>query len=130
MLSFSIDGITSFSVAPLRFITFVGLLMTLVSFIMIIFALIEHFQGKTIQGWTSLLVSLWFIGGIITTGVGVTGVYIGKIYTEIETQTEIFYRRKSIIHIEIIKKRKGVSWTYDTPSLLKYFLGHFSCKPN
>ena len=71
MLSFSIDGITSFSVAPLRFITFVGLLMTLVSFIMIIFALIEHFQGKTIQGWTSLLVSLWFIGCIITTGVGV-----------------------------------------------------------
>ncbi len=58
MLSFSIDGITSFSVAPLRFITFVGLLMTLVSFIMIIFALIEHLQGKTIQGWTSLLVSL------------------------------------------------------------------------
>ena len=64
MLSFSIDGITSFSVAPLRFITFMGLAMTLVAIIMIIFALVEHFQGKTIQGWTSMLVSLWFIGGI------------------------------------------------------------------
>ena len=76
MLSFSIDGITSFSVAPLRFITFIGLTMTLIAIIMIIFALIEHFQGKTIQGWTSMLVSLWFIGGIITTGVGITGIYI------------------------------------------------------
>ena len=94
MLSFSIDGITSFSVAPLRFITFVGLLMTLVSFIMIIFALIEHFQGKTIQGWTSLLVSLWFIGGIITTGVGVTGVYIGKIYTEVKRRPRYFIEER------------------------------------
>lgn len=94
MLSFSIDGITSFSVAPLRFITFVGLLMTLVSFIMIIFALIEHFQGKTIQGWTSLLVSLWFIGGIVTTGVGVTGVYIGKIYTEVKRRPRYFIEER------------------------------------
>ena len=94
MLSFSIDGITSFSVAPLRFITFVGLLMTLVSFIMIIFALIEHFQAKTIQGWTSLLVSLWFIGGIITTGVGVTGVYIGKIYTEVKRRPRYFIEER------------------------------------
>ena len=84
MLSFSIDGITSFSVAPLKFITFLGLAMTLVAIIMIIFALVEYFQGKTIQGWTSMLVSMWFIGGIITTGVGITGVYIGKIYTEVK----------------------------------------------
>ena len=94
MLSFSIDGITSFSVAPLRFITFLGLAMTLVSFIMIIFALVEHFQGKTIQGWTSLLVSMWFIGGIITTGVGITGVYIGKIYTEVKRRPRYFIEER------------------------------------
>ena len=84
MLSFSIDGITSFSVAPLKFITLMGLTMTLVAIAMIIFALVEHFEDKTIQGWTSMLVSLWFIGGIATTGVGITGVYIGKIYTEVK----------------------------------------------
>ena len=94
MLSFSIDGITSFSVAPLRFITFMGLAMTLVAIIIIIFALVEHFQGKTIQGWTSMLVSLWFIGGIITTGVGITGVYIGKIYTEVKRRPRYFIEER------------------------------------
>ena len=94
MLSFSIDGITSFSVAPLKFITFLGLAMTLVAFIMIIFALVEHFQGKTIQGWTSLLVSMWFIGGIITTGVGITGIYIGKIYTEVKRRPRYFIEER------------------------------------
>lgn len=90
MLSFSIDGITSFSVAPLKFITLMGLTMTLVAIAMIIFALVEHFEGKTIQGWTSMLVSLWFIGGIVTTGVGITGVYIGKIYTEVKRRPRYF----------------------------------------
>ena len=94
MLSFSIDGITSFSVAPLKFITFLGLAMTLVAIIMIIFALVEHFQGKTIQGWTSMLVSMWFIGGIITTGVGITGVYIGKIYTEVKRRPRYFIEER------------------------------------
>ena len=94
MLSFSIDGITSFSVAPLKFITFLGLAMTLVAIIMIIFALVEYFQGKTIQGWTSMLVSMWFIGGIITTGVGITGVYIGKIYTEVKRRPRYFIEER------------------------------------
>ena len=94
MLSFSIDGITSFSVAPLKFITFMGLAMTLVAVAMIIFALVEHFQGNTIHGWTSMLVSLWFIGGIITTGVGITGVYIGKIYTEVKRRPRYFIEER------------------------------------
>ena len=94
MLSFSVDGITSFSVAPLKFITFMGLAMTLIAVVMIIFALVEHFGGKTIQGWTSMLVSLWFIGGIITTGVGITGVYIGKIYTEVKRRPRYFIEEK------------------------------------
>lgn len=95
MLSFSIDGITSFSVAPLKFITFVGMIMTVISIIMIIFALVEHFGGKTIQGWTSMLVSLWFIGGVITTGVGITGIYIGKIYTEVKRRPRYFIEEEA-----------------------------------
>lgn len=90
MISFSIDGITSFSTAPLKFITFAGLAMTLVALIIIITALAEHFSGKTIEGWTSLLVSLWFIGGVVTTGVGITGVYVGKIYTEVKRRPRYF----------------------------------------
>ena len=94
MLAFSIDGITSFSVAPLKFITFIGLAMTLFAIVMIVFALVEHFNGATIQGWTSILVSMWFIGGIITTGVGITGLYIGKIYTEVKRRPRYFIEER------------------------------------
>ena len=94
MLSFSIDGITSFSTAPLKFITFAGLTMTLISLLTIIYGLYEHFMGKTIEGWTSLMVSMWFIGGVITTGVGITGVYIGKIYTEVKRRPRYFVDKK------------------------------------
>lgn len=90
MLSFSIDGITSFSTGPLKFITFAGLTMTLVALCIIIYALYEHIIGNTIEGWTSILVSMWFIGGVITTGVGITGVYIGKIYTEVKRRPRYF----------------------------------------
>lgn len=94
MLSFSIDGITSFSVAPLKFITFVGLAMTIVAIAIIFYGLIEYFKGATIQGWTSILVSLWFIGGIVTTGVGITGLYIGKIYTEVKRRPRYFIEER------------------------------------
>ena len=94
MLSFSIDGITSFSTAPLKFITFAGLAMTLIALLIIIYGLYEHFAGKTIEGWTSLMVSMWFIGGVITTGVGITGTYIGKIYTEVKRRPRYFVEKR------------------------------------
>lgn len=94
MLSFSIDGITSFSTAPLKFITFAGLAMTLVAVFIIVYALYEHAIGRTIEGWTSILVSMWLIGGVITTGVGITGVYIGKIYTEVKRRPRYFVDKK------------------------------------
>ena len=94
MLSFSVDGITSFSTAPLKFITFAGLGMTLVALVTIVYALYEHATGHTIEGWTSMLVSLWFIGGVITTGVGITGVYIGKIYTEVKRRPRYFVDKR------------------------------------
>ena len=95
MHAFSIDGITSFSTAPLKFITFVGLTMTLVSLVMIMFGIIRHIEGNTIEGWTSLLVSLWFIGGIITTAMGVTGIYIGKIYVEVKQRPRYFVQERA-----------------------------------
>ena len=94
MLAFSIDGITSFSVAPLKFITFIGLVMTFIAIAMILYALVKYIQGEVIQGWTSMLVSMWFIGGIITTGVGITGLYIGKIYKEVKRRPRYFVEEK------------------------------------
>ena len=84
MLNFAIDGITSFSVKPLRLITTFGLLFMFVAIVIIGYALYEHLIGHTIVGWTSLLVSLWFIGGAILTAIGVIGEYIGKIYKEVK----------------------------------------------
>ena len=84
MLNFALDGITSFSVKPLRLITTSGLFFMLVSFLAIIYALVEFIGGDVIRGWTSLLISVWFIGGAILTAVGVIGEYIGKIYKEVK----------------------------------------------
>lgn len=94
MLSFSIDGITSFSVAPLRFVTYTGIGMILISLCMIVYAIWAHEHDKTMAGWTSLLVSLWFIGGVITTGVGIVGEYIGKIYTEVKRRPRYFVDKR------------------------------------
>lgn len=94
MLAFSLDGITSFSIAPLKFIAIIGLLMTLVSFVIIVIAVVRHAQGETTQGWTSILVSLWFIGGIITTALGVAGIYVGKIFIEVKRRPRYFVQER------------------------------------
>lgn len=93
MLNFAIDGITSFSVKPLRLITTFGLLFMLVAIGIIAYALYAYLTGHTIQGWTSLLVSLWFIGGAILTAIGVIGEYIGKIYKEVKRRPRYFIEK-------------------------------------
>ena len=85
MLSFAADGITSFSVRPLQGIVLLGLLFILVSVAVIIYAIIVYWEGETIPGWTSLLVSLWLIGGSMMTALGIIGEYIGKIYKEVKS---------------------------------------------
>jgi len=82
MLSFAIEGITSLSTKPIRMITGLGFFIFLVSIGMLIYSLIRHFMGATIVGWTTLMVSLWAIGGLILLSLGVVGEYIGKIYLE------------------------------------------------
>lgn len=94
MLAFALEGITSFSVKPLRVITYLGLLFILVALGVIAYALYEHFAGHTIAGWTSLLVSMWFIGGSILLACGVTGEYIGKIYLEVKRRPKYFIDKK------------------------------------
>ena len=82
MLTFAFEGITSFSVKPIRFITLLGCAVFLVSLVILIYSLIRHFTGHTVTGWTFLAVSIWALGGIQLLSVGVIGEYVGKVYLE------------------------------------------------
>lgn len=82
MLSFALDGITSFSVKPLKFISGIGFIILLISLILMIYSLISHIIGNTVEGWTFLAISIWFIGGLQMLSIGIIGEYIGKIYSE------------------------------------------------
>ncbi len=84
MFAFAIDGITSFSVFPLRVITLIGLLCLGVSVVAMVYVLVAYFQGRTIQGWASLLFSVWFLGGLLLFSIGIVGEYVGKLYKEVK----------------------------------------------
>ena len=84
MLEFAIDGLTSFSVVPLRICSVTGLFVSLIALIMLIWSLIANIFGLTVPGWTSTVVPLYFLGGIQLLFLGVVGEYIGKIYTEVK----------------------------------------------
>ena len=82
MLAFAIDGITSFSIKPLRIITSIGFIILLLSFVVLVYSVIMKLIGNTVSGWTFIVCSIWLIGGIQTLCLGVIGEYIGKIYKE------------------------------------------------
>jgi glycosyltransferase involved in cell wall biosynthesis len=84
MLSLAFDGITSLSVKPIRIITWFGLLVSLMSFIGVIWAVISNFTGHTVTGWSSTLAIMCFLGGVQLVSLGVIGEYIGKIYMEVK----------------------------------------------
>ena len=82
MLHFAAEGITSLSIKPIRLISSLGFFIFLVSIAAIIYSLVRHYTGHTIQGWTTTVLSVWAIGGLIMISLGVIGEYIGKIYLE------------------------------------------------
>ncbi|CQR25090.1 glycosyl transferase family protein [Streptococcus varani] len=82
MLGLAFDGITSLSIKPIRLITSLGILTSLVSFLFIIWSLVSHFIGNTVSGWSSTVTIVAFIGGIQLVSIGIIGEYIGKIYLE------------------------------------------------
>lgn len=90
MLSFAIDGITSFSVQPLRILVATGFLVCLGSILVALWTLVEHFLGRTISGWSSLLITMCFLGGVQILSIGVLGEYIGKIYKETKARPRYF----------------------------------------
>ncbi len=82
MLNFAWDGITSFSVRPIRLILNVGIVILVLSILMILYSIIQKVLGNTVDGWTFIVCSLWLLGGIQMLSLGVIGEYIGKIYSE------------------------------------------------
>ena len=82
MLSFALEGITSLTVEPIRFITKLGLTISFISVLMILWILYRYIFFDTVPGWSSLIISVWFIGGLVLLAVGTIGEYIGKIYLE------------------------------------------------
>jgi glycosyltransferase involved in cell wall biosynthesis len=82
MFSFAFEGITSLSVKPIRFITNLGLAIFTASIGMILYSVVRYFHGNTVSGWSSVICSLWCLGGLILLSIGIVGEYIGKIYLE------------------------------------------------
>ncbi|KIY21019.1 MULTISPECIES: glycosyltransferase family 2 protein [Mesobacillus] len=96
MLAFAFDGITSFSVTPIRLVLLVGFLSFMISLLFGIYFLILKFFGKTELGWTSLITSIWLIGGLQLIAIGLVGEYIGKIYKETKR------RPKYIVDVDLL----------------------------
>lgn len=95
MIKFSLDGITSFSTFPLKIATIFGTLISGVSFIYILRIIyLKYFTEKTIQGWSSIMVSNLFLGGIILLTLGILGEYIGRIYTELKNRPQYIIKEK------------------------------------
>lgn len=86
MLSFSIDGITSFSARPMRWIFMTGLILLVLDIFIAIYVLLAYFHQSAISGWTSIMLSVWFLGSLILMGIGIVGEYVGKIYIEVKNR--------------------------------------------
>ena len=92
MLSFAMEGITSLSTKPIRYITALGCLVFLVAVIMLIYSIVRWAMGETVLGWASIICSIWAIGGLILLSLGVIGEYIGKIYLETKGRPRFLIR--------------------------------------
>lgn len=86
MLNFAVDGITSFSVKPVRFIFTLGAIFILIALGILAYVLHAYFTGSAVSGWSSMMLSLWFIGGCLLIALGIVGEYIAKIYLEVKNR--------------------------------------------
>ena len=86
MINLAINGITSFSIKPPRLVTGLGFVFLLLSVIIFIYVIISLLRGVAVSGWSSLILSLWFIGGCVLIGLGIIGEYVGRIYLEVKNR--------------------------------------------
>lgn len=96
MMNLAIEGITSFSIRPVRFIFTLGLIFLLVALGILVYVLVKYFQGDTVAGWSSLILSIWFCSGVVLMSLGIMGEYIGKIYTEVKQRPRYTVTRNTI----------------------------------
>ena len=82
MLAFAWDGVTSFSVKPIRMVTALGFLVSFISVALMAYSFVRHMAGRTVPGWSTLMISIWLLGGLQILSLGVIGEYVGKIYAE------------------------------------------------
>ncbi len=95
MLYFAIDGITSFSVKPLNFISSLGILISMLSVLALLYAFVSYFTGNAVSGWTATVASIWLLGGLQMFCLGVVGTYIGKIYNEVKGRPRYRIEKKT-----------------------------------
>ena len=82
MIAFALEGITSFSTKPLKFVTGLGVISILIGLIMLAYAIGSVFMNHAVVGWGSMMCSIWLIGGFLMVSMGIVGEYVGKIYLE------------------------------------------------
>ncbi len=108
MMALAFNGISSFSVKPISLILGMGMFIIFVSLLALVYAMISYFSGHVVPGWTSLILSIWFLGGLHLLAIGMVGQYIGKIYIEVKQRPR--YNIEKVITAEKAgnsRNRKG-----------------------
>ncbi|RYL89795.1 glycosyltransferase [Sporolactobacillus sp. THM7-4] len=100
MISFAIDGITSFSIVPIKLVTCIGFFIVMLGALVAAYSLIVWLLNHTISGWTSLMLSIWIIGGMQLIAIGVIGEYIGKIFKETKNRPRYTIERNTTMNIK------------------------------
>jgi glycosyltransferase involved in cell wall biosynthesis len=98
MIGFAMEGVTSFTIRPIRWVGLIGVLFALMGVFVAISAIIQRFQGTVVPGWASLMVSIWVIGGVQLIALSLIGEYVGRVYSEVK-------RRPKYIVEEYIEKK-------------------------
>lgn len=91
MLTLGVDGITSFSIKPIRLVFMMGVLALIMGFCMIVHVFYEHYFGTTVSGWSSILASIWLLGGAILLALGIIGEYVGRNYMETKRRPRYYF---------------------------------------
>ena len=95
MLNFAMEGITSFSIKPVRMVFMLGAIFVVIAVCIFIYTLIRYFTHETIEGWTSLMLSIWFCTGVLLLALGIIGEYIGKIFLEVKERPRYVIEKRT-----------------------------------
>ena len=95
MINFAVEGITSFSIKPVRMVFMLGAIFVVIALCILIYTLVRYFTHETIEGWTSLMLSIWFCTGVLLLALGIIGEYIGKIFLEVKERPRFVIEKKS-----------------------------------